>query len=532
MMKIPKTKTIIKTLLNYTFILLLLIACNKDDTTDIPEEEPDNGPKIVGCNSVEYDGYIYNNIGCAPGIAFFNIQITEGEHSAEFNIQCSDYGCISYVALPDEDTVNYPPSLNFIEDQTVTYIHTKTIYLSAHDMNQDILTYSIEPDLDFLTLGDNELVINPEEKDVGNYNLTVTVSDGKGETDSKDFTINIVRYIWAFNTVGEINSCPAIGSDNTIYVNAEGSLFAINPDGTEKWEFVEDISANASPVIGSDGTIYTCSHYSLYAVNPDGTMKWECETGEMYESTPAIALDGTIYVGSRENKLYAIKANGDIKWEFEADDYIDSSPVIALDNTIYVGSHAPGLYAINPDGTMKWEFETTVPIRSSPAIATDGTIYVGSWDDLYALNPDGTEKWKFNYAGGQSSPAIATDGTIYVGSYSDALFAINPDGTEKWVFEASSNVNSSPAIASDGTIYFGSQDNYIYAIHPDGTKKWEIETGSFVPSSPVIAVDGTIYIGCEISMNNVLCAIYGEDGPANSPWPVFHHDLKHTGRQE
>mgnify|MGYP001823841558 FL=1 len=86
---------------------------------------------------------------------------------------------------------------------------------------------------------------------------------------------------------------------------------------------------------------------------------------------------------------------------------------------------------------------------------------------------------------------------------------------------------SSPAIDSDGTIYVGSGDGKLYAINPDGTEKWDLAIWIIGNSSPAIGSDGTIYVG---SVDNKLYAIYGDSGGlARSPWPMFHHDLRHTG---
>ncbi|MHC4687983.1 MAG: outer membrane protein assembly factor BamB family protein, partial [Planctomycetota bacterium] len=185
--------------------------------------------------------------------------------------------------------------------------------------------------------------------------------------------------------------------------------------------------------------------------------------------------------------------------------------------------------AINPDGTEKWRFVTGGDVRSPPAIGADGTIYVGSRDNnLYAINRNGTEKWRFATGGDVYSPAIGADGTIYVGSRDFNLYAINPDGTEKWRFATGGLVSSSPAIGADGTIYVGSYDNNLYAINPDGTEKWRFATGYTVSSSPAIGADGTIYVG---SSDSNLYAVYSTSpGLAHTPWPMFHHDLKHTGR--
>jgi hypothetical protein len=141
----------------------------------------------------------------------------------------------------------------------------------------------------------------------------------------------------------------------------------------------------------------------------------------------------------------------------------------------------------------------------------------------------GSQKWKFSlWHWMKSSPAIGSEGTIYVGSNDNNLYAINPDGTQKWVFSTGNAVCSSPAIGSDGTIYVGSCDSNLYAINPDGTQKWSFTTGGYVESSPAIGSDGTIYVG---SNDGDLYAIYGSSGGlANTPWPMFHHDLKHSGR--
>ncbi len=67
----------------------------------------------------------------------------------------------------------------------------------------------------------------------------------------------------------------------------------------------------SSPAIGSDGTIYVGSNdKKLYAINSDGTKRWEFLTGNLVYSSPAIGSDGTIYVGSDDNRLYAFFVNG------------------------------------------------------------------------------------------------------------------------------------------------------------------------------------------------------------------------------
>jgi len=353
--------------------------------------------------------------------------------------------------------------------------------------------------------------------------------------------------IWEFRiATGTISSSPAIGSDGTIYVgSSDNKLYAINNNGTEKWSFLTNGYISTSPAIGSDGTIYVKSSDNwIYAISPDGTKKWEYLIGAGV-SSPAIGSDGTIYVGSSDNKLYAINPNGTKKWEFLTGDAITSSPAIGNDGTIYIGSSDNKIYAINSDGTKKWEYLIGGNGRSPVAIASDGTIYVGSEDQkLYAMNADGTQKWDF-YTGDtvESSPLIDIDGTIYFASDNGTLYALNPDGTKKWEFQNTHGGNS-PVIGRNGTIYKWNRtwDNTekkyygrLFAINPDGTKKWEFQT-EYSPSgsSPVLAHDGTMYVGTAEGLNGGrLYAIETDsEGLADSPWPMFGADVRHTANRQ
>jgi outer membrane protein assembly factor BamB len=288
---------------------------------------------------------------------------------------------------------------------------------------------------------------------------------------------------------------------------------------TLKWRFRIPYSSG-SPVIGADGTIYICIREYLYAINPDGTQKWRYEGCSISEAhTPAIGVDGTIYVG-RSYGINAINPDGTEKWWFIPKDpagypehFLSLSPTIGADDTIYFTSYYSGsgsLYAINPDGTRKWQFQTNTRLEyanrdSSPAIGADGTIYAQFGSYLYAINPDGKEKWRIDCSG-DSSPAIGADGTIYVGSSYGSLCAIAPNGKERWSFQTEYMTISSPAIGFDGTIYVGGYD-YLYAINPDGKEKWRFKIGGYVNSAPAIGADGTIYVSSRHDGDGYLYAI-------------------------
>ncbi|HZV47618.1 MAG TPA: PQQ-binding-like beta-propeller repeat protein [Thermodesulfovibrionales bacterium] len=246
---------------------------------------------------------------------------------------------------------------------------------------------------------------------------------------------------WFATLSGPLNSSPAIATDGTIYVGTDGDLDYDRSNRCDKDSIFPPSNANPGFPVNAH----------LYAINPNGTIKWDFKTLGDVDSSPAIGSDGTIYVGS---------------------DYSDFAYGFERNETIGVGSETTGyLYAVNPNGTLKWYQDLFGDVDSSPAIASDGTIYVGSdKNDVFALAPNGTILWSFPTRNDvNSSPAIGNDGTIYVGSDDGFLYALNPNGTEKWRYEAGSAIGSSPTIISNGIIYVGSSDGSLLAVGSKST---------------------------------------------------------------
>lgn len=341
---------------------------------------------------------------------------------------------------------------------------------------------------------------------------------------------------WRFYFSDWLEDTPVIASDGTIYCkgayNILDHLYAINPNGTEKWKYkTGGLIWGSSPAIGEDGTIYIGAwDYYLYAINHDGTLKWKFNANYAdISSSPAIADDGTIYFGTLWSlgdggKIHAVNPNGTEKWQYQTGWHISSAPAIGEDGTVYIGSGDSLLYALWPNGTLRWRFDTDGEIHGHPTIGDDNTIYIGSWDNyFYAINPDGSLKWKYNLGWGTSnSAAIDADGIIYVGT--NKLHALFPNGTQKWCFELGPERNggsSSPAISADGTIYIGTrvddEGGEIIAINSDGTERWrKWIADKWVYSSPSIAEDGSIYIGSSVEMSRGYLHAFGSI-ESNSP---------------
>jgi len=201
---------------------------------------------------------------------------------------------------------------------------------------------------------------------------------------------------WHYNH-GESYSNPAIGDEGTIYYGDyfHAIIYAINPDGTEKWNLTARLNIRGSASIADDGTVYMEAGGELYALNPDnGTVIWKNPVG-LTNHCPAIDKNGIIYIGEGSGQMDQFYAfypnNGTIKWSFDPGNnsaFWGSSAAVSDDGTIYIGTYYDYNYgfggeiiALNSDdGSVRWRKLITSLgwVGSSPCIGADGTVYVGS----------------------------------------------------------------------------------------------------------------------------------------------------------
>ena len=88
-----------------------------------------------------------------------------------------------------------------------------------------------------------------------------------------------------------------------------GQVFAINPNGTLKWNLTATYASEGgwSPAVSSDGIIFIADYSKMRAINPDGTIKWErWYQGSEFPTSPAIGQDGTVYFVGGGSSLLAL----------------------------------------------------------------------------------------------------------------------------------------------------------------------------------------------------------------------------------
>jgi len=353
--------------------------------------------------------------------------------------------------------------------------------------------------------------------------------------------------LWTFDAGALIRSSPAVADDGTIYFGAYGTLYAITNMGSNKWEFPTQNVQDSSPAVAADGTIYYSSITPgspgsgyLYAINPGGTERWRY-LAQGGNGSPAIAADGTVYV-SGYSSLHAVSPHGTNKWSYPmgaATSTLYLSPAVLKDQSVCIASYDyRKFYCLTTLGALIWSFSLETILGDSAALGADDIIYFPG-HPLYAFSSAGTNLWTSQTNDfEQASPAVAKDGTIYIATSGSSLCAFSPSGEFKWQVLTNGywpfSAGVTPAIDSAGTIYYPSF-SVLYAISPAGNVQWSYpllpdpETQYAVSrTSPTIGPDGTIYV----TSANRLYAFAGTNKLADSPWPMYRQNARHTGKIE
>ena len=270
---------------------------------------------------------------------------------------------------------------------------------------------------------------------------------------------------------GRMYCTPTVGPDDTVYAAplflsspSLSGLYAFNSDGSVKWRFTTPSTGDrvlSSPTIGSDGTVYfaVCNE-GIYALNPNGTQKWFMHDSQYYIGTPALSQDGTrLYVDEDWGSLKAIDTStGSVVWARGSG--MRSTPSVLADGTIVVASGG-SVFGYEPDGDLRWTFaESGAKFFASPCVASDGTILITSNDNynggnnkLFALRQDGTLRWSRSDPGlGGASPILDSLDNIYVnGQQHFTSWTI--DGDLRWDISGISGGLAQPGVSIDGSVY-------------------------------------------------------------------------------
>jgi outer membrane protein assembly factor BamB len=343
----------------------------------------------------------------------------------------------------------------------------------------------------------------------------------------------------------------------TVYIptsTPNGNLVAVDLEtGVIKWVFeITTVTYGGGALVGADGTIYQCgTDLKVYAVNPDGTQKWVATVDGVIGAFPALATDGTLYCITNAGTLYALNSTGGEKWKKAITGSTGGSAVaVGSDGVVYAGTNK-GLYAFNPaDGSEKWNRDGAYNVTERGAMALDGNVLYAALKagvGVVAINiADGTEKWASSANGDAYAPIVGKDGVVYFTekgvSPNFNIYAVNPaDGTKKWTVNIGGALTYDGLVLGDnGVVYGGTQvrvnGNYrIFGLSTaDGSFVLDETTDAHqIMCNAAIGPDKRLYLGTITSGNiGYLNAYEINAGLETGSWSVRGGDMQGTNRQK
>jgi outer membrane protein assembly factor BamB len=260
-------------------------------------------------------------------------------------------------------------------------------------------------------------------------------------------------------------------------------LYSLNPaNGQENWQFAEAGNRYiASPLAVEEGIFAPSADNTLYALELDGTKRWEFSTqGEIWARPVANPECECIYLASMDHHVYAVDPqDGRLIWQTQdLGGAIVGTPTLSETGVLYVGTFGSEILALNvEDGSLLWEFPTEGWVWSGPALAND-RLYGGDLDGFfYALDAaSGAEIWRMTpdqLDGPIAAKPLVTEEAIYITTELGSVFAVSDTGSIIWTKTLEGKIYASPVLAGDMILVTPSQPNrFLVALDKQGTEMW------------------------------------------------------------
>ena len=391
----------------------------------------------------------------------------------------------------------------------------------------------------------------------GTYTVAVTVTYVNNTTESGSLTVTVGNYKW--NSV-DLNfggltgyvktSNPVFSPDGkTMYIPTStpaGHLFAIDVvSGEFKWVFaISQITYGGGALVAPDGTIYQCVRNAtinnVYAINPNGTQKWAVKLDAAIGAFPALSADGVLYCLTNKSTLYALDASsGAIKWQQSLDGATGSAVAIDKAGNVYAGTSA-AIYSFKSNKEQNWKLEEVNVTEQATFALKDQVLYATLKNGgLVAVDmPNGTKKWTYPTTKGDAYFPIADkNGNVYFTEKgSQTVHAVNASGSKIWEKNVGNNLNySGGALSTDGILYIGTQsNNKVLGLDiTNGNIVFEETVGQQVMAAVSIGPDRRLYCGT-IGSNNIgsIKAFAVNKTLATDSWSIRGGDIQGTNRQK
>lgn len=294
--------------------------------------------------------------------------------------------------------------------------------------------------------------------------------------------------------------------DGTLYATEDfmegtGGIVALDAEsGDREWTFGEtggysmytDPTVADALYIGYGDDAIGSATGSLYAVEHDGTRRWEASTGSVYDAP--IHVDGTVYAAADDWTVRAVDAtDGSTQWTTEIDVSDPHLDLIAVTDGVVYASSGSELQALDvATGEKRWHYDGDL----ANTVADSTGIYVATGSRIVALR-DGEEDWSVRRDG---TIVDVVGETVYVFDDGDLCAFDSSDGTEHWCESVSGDSPFAVHDITDSGIYAGR--GTLLLLTPDGDVVWETDPDGSELLDVSIA-DGAVFAATEAAVHRL-----------------------------
>jgi len=227
-----------------------------------------------------------------------------------------------------------------------------------------------------------------------------------------------------------------VAPDGTVFTRYKGELVALTPQGQEKFRFPMNDYRHQVRYIEKSGIAYVESDRGIFAINPDGSEKWHVPGNHVERFTTDPNRMYTVqdkWIPDPERRGTSVLHNqlvmrdpktGEKKWErmFKA-----IRVPGAVGGRVFVREPRK-IHGLSADsGRILWTRESEA-MPDVKMVGKDGTLYVGEGDQIVAVDPgSGKTKWSIDSGPTNNSPAYMTrDGMLLIND-DKTLYGIDPE---------------------------------------------------------------------------------------------------------
>jgi len=387
-------------------------------------------------------------------------------------------------------------------------------------------------------------------------------------------SLDVTRFKWTFTAPDgfHIVASPAIGRDGTVYVGtadpsttAKGTLYAVSPDGHERWK-MDAGAVEVSPAVGADAGGYEhvfvagadgVGTGNMWALDSrDGGVLRVCDGTVRPVAAPAISttsFNGTPFdtatMGGSNKALYAFRPDiGDASAFCLAT--LSPLATVPSGNVVVSGSRffVPGSSSAEIDwadfGATGWTGPNSIATTTTPGtLALSGSRFLYSMAaGVGAIGTDGSAFDQSTLSGAPSfGPVIASDTKGYVGASAGLVNVPLANLSNSSLLTPGAGGKASPVLG-EGNWLFVSAGSGFQAWQQGGPSfEWQASDAGISAADVPLSIDctrddagtaipapGVVYVKSgSTSLTAIVVDSHGID--ITAPWPKYQHDPRNTG---